>query len=435
MRAITNTQTAILILFAAPGAATMRGDFHRMHPNRCNAPPGLRNQIGYVVGFRITMRATIKLGCFLSLVVLLALAPAARPQAAPPGPIHTKPGVEPEKRPTAEEQKRMIRVRVNEVTAPVTVRNASGEMILDVPKESFHIFDNGVEQKIEHFDLGANSLSIVLAVETSSHIEPMFPAVKQTGLVFTETVMAQTSEVAIVGYDDDVNLLKKFTTDPENIEDAIKNLTMGTSGTRLYDAMSRGISLLEKRPEVQRRILVVIGEAQDSGSESTLGEVLRHAQLANVTIYSLGLSTAMADLRAKKAPVDHSLGPPGTYPVPTPNGQPQTPGLERQVSNPPIDYMALAIWLVKTGKNAVGPNSLEIASKATGGMFLNAKKDSTIQKAVDEIGGEIHAQYSLGYRPPPDVASGYHEIKVTVDRPDVTVRTRPGYYLPPPPAD
>ena len=326
-------------------------------------------------------------------------------------------------------------MRVNEVTAPVTVRNASGEMILDVPKESFHIFDNGVEQKIEHFDLGANSLSIVLAVETSSHIEPMFPAVKQTGLVFTETVMAQTSEVAIVGYDDDVSLLKKFTTDPDNIEDAIKNLTMGTSGTRLYDAMSRGISLLEKRPQAQRRILVVIGEAQDSGSESRLGEVLRQAQLANVTIYSIGLSTAMADLRAKKEPVDHSLGPPGTYPIPTPTGKPQTPGLERQMANPPIDYMALAIWLVKTGRNAVGPNSLAIASKATGGMFLNAKNDSTIQKAVDAIGGEIHAQYSLGYRPPPDVESGYHEIKVTVDRAGVSVRTRPGYYLPPPPAD
>jgi len=369
-----------------------------------------------------------------TLVPLTASAPAALAQA-PPGPIHTKPGVQPELTPTPEEQKRMIRVRVNEVTAPVTVRDARGQMILDLPKESFHIFDNGVEQKIEHFDLGASSLSIVLVVETSSHIDPMFPSVKQMGIVFTETVMAQTSEVAVVGYDDDVRLLKKFTTDPERIEDVINNLTTGTSGSRLYDAMARGISLLEKRPLPQRRILVVIGEAQDTGSENRLGEVLRQAQLTNVTIYSIGLSTALADLRAKKEPVDHSLGPPGTYPVPTPPGRPPTPDLERNISNPPIDYTALAIWLVKTGKNAIGPNSLAIASKATGGMFLNAKRDSTIQKAVDEIGGEIHAQYSLGYRPPPDVESGYHEIKVTVDRPGVSVRTRPGYFLPPPPGD
>jgi hypothetical protein len=51
---------------------------------------------------------------------------------------------------------------------------------------------------------------------------------------------------------------------------------------------------------------------------------------------------------------------------------------------------------------------------------------------MDEIGGELHAQYTLGYRPPGDEPSGFHEIRVTVDRPGVKLRTRPGYYLPPP---
>ena len=64
---------------------------------------------------------------------------------------------------------------------------------------------------------------------------------------------------------------------------------MGTCGMRLYDAMARGISLLEQRPAPRRRILVVVGEAQDTGSENKLGEVLRMAHLANVTIYSIGL--------------------------------------------------------------------------------------------------------------------------------------------------
>ncbi len=82
--------------------------------------------------------------------------------------------------------------------------------------------------------------------------------------------------------------------------------------------------MLEERPAVRRRIMLVIGESQDSGSESRLGEVLRQAQLANVTIYSVGLSTAMADLRAKP---DH-------------------------VNDTP-DLLALAVFLVKTGKNAL----------------------------------------------------------------------------------
>jgi VWFA-related protein len=331
-----------------------------------------------------------------------------------------------------DQEKHAIRVRVTEVTAPVTVRDPKGEMIFDLTKNDFHIYDNGVEQKIEHFDLGGDPLSIVLVVETSSHIEALLPAVRQTGIVFAETVLGQTSEAAVVGYDDSVDLLLKFTTDPDALEDAIHKLRMGTMGTRLYDAMERGISMLEKRPPVRRRILVVVGEAKDTGSENKLGEVLRAAQLANVTIYSIGLSTTAAELRAKPSEAQPvQLGPPGTYPLPVPNGTAQTPQSEAATMGN-IDLLPIAIWLVKTGKNALGPNSLAIASKATGGLHLNTLKDRSIQKAMDEIGGELHAQYTLGYRPPGEEAFGYHEIKVTVDRPGATVRSRPGYYLPPP---
>jgi len=107
-----------------------------------------------------------------SLMLLAACGPAW--SQAPAGPLQQKPGASPEKMPTAEQQKHAIRVRVNEVIAPVTVTNHSGEMILDLSKDNFRVYDNGVQQKIEHFDLGGDPLSIVLAIETSSHIEPCF---------------------------------------------------------------------------------------------------------------------------------------------------------------------------------------------------------------------------------------------------------------------
>jgi Ca-activated chloride channel family protein len=368
--------------------------------------------------------------------VCLALAPLAVSGPAwcqaPPGPLQQKPGVTPEKMPTGEQQKHAIRVRVNEVITPVTVTSHSGEMLLDLSKENFRVFDNGVRQSIDHFDLGGDPLSIVLAIETSSHIEPILPAVRQTGIIFTQAVMGQTAEAAVISFDSDVELLDKFTTDTDGVQNTINHLRIGVDQSRLYDAMSRGISLLEQRPAVRRRILVVIAEAQDSGSESKLGEVLRQAQLANVTIYTIGLSTTMADLRAKPNPYQGpQLGPPGTYPVPLPPGVAQTPENEAAMAGN-IDLLALAVWLVKTGKNAIGPNSLEIASKATGGLHVKTMKDRSIQKAMDAIGGELHAQYTLGYRPPVDEPTGYHEIKVTVDRPGVDVRTRPGYYIAPP---
>jgi len=369
---------------------------------------------------------------FVAALMLLAVS-AARPalgQGAPPGPLPPEPGVQPEK-PPANARDASIRVRVNEVVAPVTVRDRSGEMILSLPQKDFHIYDNGVEQKIDHFDLGSDGLSVVLAMETSSRVEAMLPAVRRTGIVFTQTVMARSGEAAVIGFDDSVNLLAKFTMNADTVETAIHHAREGTSGALLYDAMKLGISLLDKQPATRRRVLVVVGEARDTGSDSKLGEVLRQAQLANVTIYSIGLSSVAAAWRSKPDPTPPvQQGPPGTFPVPTPNGLPQTPELERAMQEN-IDLSALAEWLVRSGMNALGPNSLAVASKATGGLDVKTMKDRSIEKAMDEIGGELHAQYTIGYRPAGDTAFGYHDITVTVDRPEVTVRTRPGYYIPP----
>ena len=335
--------------------------------------------------------------------IVLCLPPPARCQETPPGPLHPNPNAKPEPMPPAEQLKHSIRSRVNEVTAPVTVRDPKGEMVFDLKQDNFRVYDNGAEQKIDHFDVGGDPLSIVLVIESSSHIEPMLPSIKHAGIVFTETVMALTSEAAVISYDSTVDLHQKFTTDPDSVQYAVEHLPLGVSDAHLYDAMAKGIAMLDERPAVRRRIMVVVGESQDTGSENRLGEVLRQAQLANVTIYSIGLSTAMADLRKKPDHVNE-------YP----------------------DLLALAVWLVKTGKNALTMNSLAVASEATGGLHVATIKDRSIEKAIDEIGGELHAQYTIGYRPHQEDPEGYHEIRVVVDRANVSVRTRPGYYVAPP---
>ena len=383
-----------------------------------------------IVSYRKSRRVSYLFLWLLPLVAATALGftPRACAQEEPVGPIHPKSGVKPEPVPQSEIDKQAIRVRVSEVTAPVTVRNSSGEMVLDLTEKNFRVYDNGTEQKLDHFDVGGDPLSIVLLVETSLHVEPMLPAIQRVGAVFTEAVMGTTSEAAVLTFDSTVDTRLKFTTDPDDVQDTVKHLQVGSDEVLLYDGMMRGIAMLEQRPAVRRKILVVVSEAQDFGSDAKLGEVLRRAQLANVMIYSIGLSTAMADLRGQPKPRPiPGIGPPDKDPSP--------PQSVIEAANEPIqglDLMPLVIWLVKTGKNAVGPNSLAIASKATGGLHENVKRDASIQKAMDEIGGELHAQYTLGYRPAGDDLTGYHEIKVVVDRPGVTVRTRPGYYIPPP---
>ncbi len=187
--------------------------------------------------------------------------------------------------------------------------------------------------------------------------------------------------------------------------------------------------MLRKRPAERRRAIIVIGEARDTGSEEKLGEVLRQAQLANVVIYSVGLSTTAAALRSEPsqaAPIQTT--PPGTFGGPPIPGTAQTPTSQQQYGGN-IDLLALAEWAVRNAAAVVKDRPLEIASAATGGTFQSVVRERTLEKAVDSIGGELNSQYMLSYHPVGTDAVGYHQIKVTVDRPGVKVRTRPGYYL------
>jgi hypothetical protein len=74
-----------------------------------------------------------------------------------------------------------------------------------------------------------------------------------------------------------------------------------------------------------------------------------------------------------------------------------------------------------------------MATAGTGGAHLPTFKNRSIENAIDEIGGELHSQYSVTYSPAGTSEIGYHEINVTVvDRKGLKVRARPGYYVSPP---
>jgi VWFA-related protein len=374
--------------------------------------------------------------CALLLAVLLVGAGGLRAQA-PEGPMTPRPGQPAQLAPPDVQGK--LKVQVALVNMPVTVRNAKGDMVNDLDAKDFRITDNGIEQKISHFDLGGDPLSLVILIETSTRIDPLLPGMRKTGILFTQTVMGPEGEAAVVGFNDAVDKLQDFTSDGDAIESVVGHLQTGTSGSRLYDAMAVGVDMLSGRmpqPTAERpgrrRVMLVMSETVDAGSEAKLGEVLRKAQLANVTIYSVGLSTTRSELKGK--PRDNGptpIAPPGIMTLPPPPGTVQVP--EGEVSSSSgVDLLGLAIWAVEHADNKVKDHAMEVACTATGGAHLSTYKDRTIEKVIDEIGGELHSQYTVSYAPSDSNAVGYHEIKVDVDRKNLKVRTRPGYYVAPP---
>jgi VWFA-related protein len=368
----------------------------------------------------------------MMLAAALCGLPIAVRAQAPAGPMTPQPGVALQKAPN-------IKVRTVLVNTPVTVRNEKGEMVHSLEEADFRITDNGVPQRITHFNLGGDPISLVVVVETSSRIGPILAQIRKTGILITQTVTGPTGEGAVVGFDGEVKTLLDFTISSDAMEKTMGELREGSEGSKLFDAMSRAVAMLSGRPEVsetdlgKRRVMLVIGEAHDSGSEEKLGEVLRRAQLANITIYAVGISGMKADLKRKPEDKEPPRATPeGTFGMPPPPGTVQTPTTEQQAAeagSPLAAAVALAVWTVMHAKDKVTAHQLEIAAAATGGEHVSAWKNRTLEKVIDEMGGELHSQYTLSYSPSGDVSDGYHEINVTVDRKDLTVRARPGYFI------
>lgn len=324
--------------------------------------------------------ARLAVRCAVALCIGVALAAPARPQSQAQAPPATESA---------------IRVQTNEVVVPVTVTDPSGELDLDLFPSDFHVFDDGVEQKIDRWDLGGDPLAVVLVLETSSRAQSMIPSIHSLGSIFTETVMALDGEAAVITYDSTVDVRQPFTPDHDAVEKAIASTEFDDPSMHLYDAMARAVEMLKDDAPMRRRIMLIVGESRDDGSKANFGEVIRDAEHANISIYAIGPSSATRDLLA----------------------------------DAPALWAAPAIFLLQQGKNISKRHDLEIAAAATGGVHYGAVRASTLRAALDDIGGELHAQYIISYRPNSDRAPGFHAIRVTVSRADVSVRARPGYYV------
>lgn len=314
-----------------------------------------------------------------------------------------------------------IHTQVNEITTPVTVEDKKGNFLLGLTKDEFHVFDNGAEQQINRWGMDDHQLALALVVETSSHVDMMAKEIHGAGIVFTDMVMALSGEAAVVSYGDTVDVRQAFTSDHDAVERAVQGLQFKDDGMRLYDGMWQGTLMLEKQPADSHRVLLVIGEAQDGGSKHKLDDILAQAQKANITIYTIGLSTTAADLRDN--PVKDAADEEGA-PLPAEMEAPTASGADNAMC-----FLCVAVFLVQRVTHEKKNHAMAVAVQSTGGAYYHPFKDRNIQYALNAIGNELHSQYVLSYQLQGAAQPGIHEIEVRVDRSHVVVRARLGYYL------
>jgi len=319
----------------------------------------------------------------------------------------------------------IIRTGVNVVIAPTTVRNKKGDFVDGLQLQDFALFDNNKPQRITA-DVSGEPLSLVIAVQRSSNLTDILPKIQRIGSLLNDLIAGQDGEVAVVGFDHRIQVMQNFTNETEKVSEAMKKMTPGSSNHAVIDAMMESVRMLQKQRPDRRRVLLLIAEKRDKGSEGRLREALTQAEFANVAIYSLDISSVVAGLTSRAMPQ-----PPPSIPTTAqaaPAGAVLTPNsVDQNYYNG--NWIPLFVDIFKGVKSVFVDDALDVFTRFTGGKEYSFVSDKSLEKAVEGISEEIHSQYLLSYVPNNQTEGGFHDIRVLVNRPNLEVRTRPGYWV------
>jgi Ca-activated chloride channel family protein len=407
-------------------------------PGRYNAlSPGLIERLEWQflrpeleVSLSIHIRKYLTSCCLLCAAAFaLAVMPVATTgqDVAGAPPVFTTPKKQPPKPEKLPEDLGKIRVQSPLVSTPVTALEASGEFVYDLDENEFQIFDNGLPQKIERFEVSSDPIAAVIVIQTNEAVEPLLDHVRPLGSVFSALLLGERGHAAVILFDDKVRVAQEFSDSSDQFGRTLRGITARGDQERLNDALERAVALLGKRPESERRVIVAFSDGFDRGSESKTEEVVRHAANAGVTIYGLGFSPTEALLLQKPQPQPED--PLITNVArPLPPGMVPTPTNSENVWGTPIPGVPIMIAAGEIIRSALASSLLEMYAGYTGGVFYSHWSKKALQDQLNKIASEIHSQYELAYIPDDLTQEGFHRIEVRVQRPGVRIRARAGYF-------
>jgi VWFA-related protein len=320
------------------------------------------------------------------------------------------------------------RTSVSVVQAPVTVMDKAGNNVNGLLPNQFHLFDNGKEQDIR-VDVAFQPLSLVIAIQCSDRTDSVLKQIKKASNIFGPQVIGENGEAAVIAFDHRIREMQSFTNDPTKISDAIKKINAGSTSSRMIDAVDKSVYLLRSRPITRRRIVLLVSENRDQASEGKLREALLDAQLSNVSIYTVNISRMVTALTGPAHAERPNALPATAYSLP--GGQPSTPtsiAQKTQVNNR-VEFVPAFKEIYLDVKGVFVAVPAEVFTHETGGAEFSFYKERGLEDAIQRVSDEIHSQYILSYNPNNKTEGGFHEILVKLDRNDLKVRTRPGYYL------
>ncbi|MBI1940812.1 MAG: VWA domain-containing protein [Acidobacteria bacterium] len=309
-----------------------------------------------------------------------------------------------------------IRVRVEVVNVPVTVLDKRGLPVINLKREDFEIFEDGVPQTIKYFTRELRPpLRIGVVIDTSNSARPALDFEKDAASEFVFNMLQGRSskhQIFLQTFDATSSIVQDFTHDPQILNEKIRTLKAG-GGKALYDAIYFACKeklLKAGPPEDTRRVLVVLSDGRDVQSEHTLAEAISMARQAEAFIYSIGITAYGYDNPGDKILKELAEATGGAAHFP----RRETPGTD------------LLTGYLSHGQ--IGDTSQNKGLGASTGIY-SATRLMQLAESLEAIGRELNEQYSIGYTPTNGQIDGtYRTIRVEARRKDIELRWKPGYF-------
>jgi len=310
------------------------------------------------------------------------------------------------------------------VVAPATITDSKGRFVDGLTADDLILSDNTVPQAIQ-MDAMTYPIDLVVAVQTSAASTPVIDKLGGVGILFSQLLAGAAGETAMISFSDTVKLHQDFTSDPDSLSHSLRMLRKEGGNAHMLDAMQQALGMLARRPRGRRRIILMIAESRDRGSDASLPEMMRQVQRLNVAVYWVTWSQFVQPFTVKPKvaedlkPIDARIKFTSCMLCPRPDETPvpYEPG--------PGGFLYTIGELARLRL----PELPGIFTDNTGGRTLSLVKKDALENAVQLIAREVHRQYILTFEPKGAEPESYHSIRVTVrGRPELRITSRAGYW-------
>ncbi len=294
-----------------------------------------------------------------------------------------------------------VRSQSNIVIVPALVKDQQGRILYGLQARDFVIEDDGVEQPVRLDEAPEGQpISLVVAIQRGRRASYEFPRLRGLHSMLDPLFAMGTARVAVVEFDSQINLTRNFTVDASLVDGDLKNLQPGDNGASILDAIEYSVSLLKREPEGRLRVLLLISETRDHGSQVKIDNAVADIGRSNTVMYALAFSPALSNI------LDTGRG---------------TNKNEEQEG---IDFLDLGYRVAQ----AMRKNVPSTVAAMTGGEYDLFATRKIFEVRMNDFTNHLHSRYLLSFAPK-GPRTGLHQIRVRLRMPgDSTVRARTSYW-------